>query len=89
MIVDEIKEQVLGNFQKKCSETGCQLKKSKLQYPWHNAAGGSIWEPKHKAGRKMTKSGSAKRLWDNFLKLYGLIYLHMALDIYKINREVH
>ena len=36
----------------------------------------------------MTKSGSAKRLWDNFLKLDGLIYLHMALDIYKLNGEV-
>ena len=36
----------------------------------------------------MTKSGTPKRLWDHCLELEGIIRSHMALDIYKINREV-
>ena len=36
----------------------------------------------------MTKSGIPKRLWGHCLELEGLICLHMALDIYNINKEV-
>ena len=88
LIVDELKEQVFGNFQKKCLEVGCRLKQTEPQSPCQNSAEVSIRELKHGAGRKMNKSGSSKRIWGHCLELEGLICLHMALDIYKLNREL-
>ena len=88
LIVDGSKEQVQGDFKKKCSEAGCRLKQTEPYSPWQNAAEGSIRELKRGAGRKMTKSGSPKKLWDHCLELEGLIRSHTALDIYKLNGEV-
>jgi len=64
------------------------LKQTEPYSPWQNAAEGSIRELKRGAGRKMTKSGSPKKLWDHCLELEGLIRSHTALDIYKLNGEV-
>ena len=88
MIVDWSKEQILGNFQNKCSDAGLRMKQTEPHSPWNNATEGSIWELKRGAGRNMTNSGSPKRIWDHCLELEGLIRSHTALDIYKLNGEV-
>ena len=88
LIVDGSKEQIQGPFKTKSSEAGCRLKQTEPYSPWQNAAEGSIRELKRGAGRKMTKSGSPKKLWDHCLELEGLIRSHTALDIYKLNGEV-
>ena len=88
LIVDGSKDQVQGDFKKTCSGAGCRLKQTEPYSPWQNAAEGSIRELKRGAGRKMTKSGSPKKLWDHCLELEGLIRSHTALDIYKLNGEV-
>ena len=42
MIIGRSKEQVFGNFQNKCSESGCQMKQTEPHSPWKNAAEVSI-----------------------------------------------
>ncbi len=68
-IVDGSKEQVKGEFRRKLKEASCQLKQTEPYSPWQNAAEGNIRELKKGAGRKMIKSGSPKRLWDDCLVL--------------------
>ena len=62
-IVDGSKEQVLGDFRRKCKEVDCQLKQTEPYSPWQNAAEGGIREARKGAGRKMIKQRSPKKLW--------------------------
>ena len=43
-IVEGSKEQVEGDFRRKCKEASCQLKQIKPYSPWQNAAEGAIRE---------------------------------------------
>ena len=45
-IIDGSKEQVEGDFRRKCKEASCQLKQIKPYSPWKNAAEGAICELK-------------------------------------------
>ena len=62
MIVDGSKEQMGGDFARKCKESGCYLKQTKPYYAWQNAAEGVINELKRGSGRKMLEARSPKRL---------------------------
>eukprot|EP00804_Cyclotella_cryptica_P019398 CCRYP_006588-RA/>CCRYP_006588-RA protein AED:0.13 eAED:0.13 QI:0/0/0/1/0.75/0.6/5/0/864 len=87
-IVDGSLEQVKGEFRRKLKEASCQLKQTEPYSPWQNAAEGNIRELKKGAGRKMIKSGSPKKLWDDCLVLESYIRSNTAHDIYMLHGEV-
>ena len=87
-IVDGSKEQVEGDFRRKCKEASCQLKQTEPYSPWQNAAEGGIREVKKGAGRKMIKQRSPKKLWDDCLELEGYIRSNTAHDIFMLDGEV-
>eukprot|EP00804_Cyclotella_cryptica_P017277 CCRYP_016828-RA/>CCRYP_016828-RA protein AED:0.02 eAED:0.02 QI:0/0/0/1/0/0.5/2/0/461 len=87
-IVDGSLEQVKGEFRRKLKEASCRLKQTEPYSPWQNAAEGNIRELKKGAGRKMIKSGSPKKLWDDCLVLESYIRSNTAHDIYMPHGEV-
>ena len=62
IIVDGSKDQLEGDFARKCKEYGCYLKQTEPYSPCQNAAEGGIKELKRDSGFKMLKTISPKRL---------------------------
>ena len=69
MVVNNSKEQTLGNFAKKCCDADCHLATTKLYSPWMQAAEGCIKQTKLRSLRKMLKAGLPKPLWDHCIEL--------------------
>ena len=88
MLCENAKEIVLGEFNKKLKEALCHLKQIEPFTQWSNAAEQEIKELKKGSGRKLIKSGTPKRLWDDCLKLESYIWSNTAQDIYKLGGEV-
>ena len=88
IICDNAKEQIMGKFCCKCCEVGMCVKQTKPHTPWSNAAEGTIWELKCRAGQKMAKSSCPAKLWDHCLELKAYIRLHTALDKYELQGQV-
>ena len=88
IVADGAKEQVMGTFRKKVKEAGSRLKQTEPYSPWQNAAEGEIRELKRAAGRKMTRTGSPKNLWDHCLELEGYIRSNTAHNHYELNGQV-
>ena len=55
MIVDGLKEQNLGVFNRTVAEDGCHLSQIEPESPWKMAAEGGICELKRGSGRNMNK----------------------------------
>ena len=56
----------------------CHLKQTEPFTPWLNAAKREIKELKKGLGRKLIKSGTSKRLWDDCLELESHIRSNAA-----------
>jgi hypothetical protein len=88
IIVDGSKEQTKGVFQKKMREADCWMKQTEPYSPWQNAAEGVILHLKQGAGRKMVKTQTPKKLWDDCLEMESMIRSNTAHDIYELGGEV-
>ena len=69
LIMDGVKEQVMGEFGRKARQADCQVKQTEPYSPWQNAAEATIKELKKGTGRKMIRTGSPHVLWDDCLEL--------------------
>jgi len=87
MIMDESKEQTLGDFRHKLRKADCHLRQTEPHSPWMNAAEGCICELKRGTSHKMLKAGSPKTLWDHCIKLEGLMRSSTCNTIYMTNGE--
>ena len=88
VICDNAKEMILGEFNRKLKEASCHLNQMEPFYPWSNAAKREIQELKNVSSRKLIKSCSPKRLWDDCLKLESYIRCNTAHSINKLDGEV-
>ena len=88
IVVDNSKEQTLGQFKKKCREADCHLVTTEPYSPWMQAAEGCIKQTKLGSSRKMLKTGCPKALWDHCIELEALIRSHTALDIFGLEGQV-
>jgi transposase len=88
MVMDNAKEQVMGEFRRKSREAGCHIRQTEPYSPWANAAEGSIKELKKGVARKMISSKAPKPLWDDCLELESFIRSHTAHDIFGLKGEV-
>ena len=68
MVMDNAREQIMGEFRKKCREVNTRVKQTEPHSPWSNAAEAAIRELKKGVGRQMVRSGAPKRLWDDCLE---------------------
>ena len=71
LLCDNDKVMIQGDFNRKLKEVSCHLRQTESFTQWSNAAEGEREIKKLKKGssRKMIKSRSPKRLWDDCLKL--------------------
>ena len=88
LIMDGVKEQVMGEFRQKARQADCQVKQMEPYLPWQNAAEAMIKELKKGTGRKMIRTGSPKVLWDNCLELEAKIRSSTASNIFELEGEV-
>ena len=88
MIMDNAREQTMGDFRSKARQAGITIKQTEPHSPWQNAAEAAIREVKRGAGRKMRRMNCPTRLWDHCLELEALIRSHTALKIYELQGEV-
>jgi hypothetical protein len=54
-IMDNAKEQLLGEFRRKCREVGARVKQTEPHSPWSNAAKVAIRELKRGVGRQVVR----------------------------------
>jgi transposase len=88
LIMDKSKEQLLGNFRRKCREAGARVKQTEPYSPWLNSAESAIRELKKGVGRQMVRTKSPKRLWDHCLEREAYVRSLTAHDIYKLDGQV-
>ena len=82
MIVDNSREQSLGEFERKCKEADCHLVNTEPFPPWSQLVEGCIRELKRLSSRQLIKMSSPKRLWDHSIELEALIRSHTAQSRY-------
>ena len=82
------KEMVLFEFKRKLKEASCHFKQTESFTPWSNAAEREIKELKKGSSRKLIKSCTPRRLWDDCLELESYIRLNNAHGIYKLDGKV-
>ena len=88
VICDNSKEMVLGEFNRILKEALCHLKQMEPFTPWSNEAKKEMKNLKKGSGRKLIKSGTPKRLWDDCLELDSYVRSNTAHGIYKLDGEV-
>ncbi|KAI2489517.1 hypothetical protein MHU86_25076 [Fragilaria crotonensis] len=88
LIMDGAKEQLLGQFRKKCREAGARVKQTEPHTPWSNAAESAIRELKRGVGRQMVRSKAPKRLWDHCLEREAYVRSLTAHDQYRLEGQV-
>ena len=69
LIMDNLKEQIIGDFRKKAEEADFWIRQTELYSPWSNAAEAAIRELKKGSARKMLRKQYPKRLWDDCMEL--------------------
>jgi hypothetical protein len=82
MVIDNSKEQTLGEFQLKLREADCHHQVTKPYFPWQQAAEGCIRKLNQGSSRKMLQTGLPKPLWDHSLELEALVRSFTSNDIY-------
>ena len=62
LVMDNAKEQIMGEFRHKAREMGCHVKQTEPYTPWSNTAEAAICEVKRGTGRKMAKTQTLSKL---------------------------
>ena len=72
IVMDGVKEQVMGEFRKKAREMGAQVKQTEPRSPWQNAAEGAVREVKLGAGRKKARTQKPSKAVGPLLGIGGV-----------------
>ena len=87
MVMDGSKEQTLGEFRKKCRESGCHIKQVEPYSPWSNSCEVAIRQLKLASGRDLRQSHCPKVLWDDCLERQAYIRSFTANKDYTLQGE--
>ena len=87
MISDGAKEQVQGQFRKKCRRAQCPLHPIEPYTPNANLVEGVIRELKRHYRRVMTETGAPEVLWDYCLEWCAHVRSNLALNIRKLDGQ--
>jgi hypothetical protein len=69
MVMDGAREQIHGEFRRKCREASVHVKQIEPHSPWQDAAENIVRETKNGVARQMFTSKAPKRLWDDCIEL--------------------
>ena len=86
--MDGVKEQVMGEIRHKARQADCHVKQTEQYSPRQNEAESTIRELKKGAGRKMIKSNSPKKLWDDCLELEMEIRSCITNNVFELKGDV-
>ena len=87
MIMDGSKEQTLGEFRRKCRESGCHIRQVEPYSPWSNSAEVAIKALKLDTGRDLRLSQCPKVLWDDCLERRAYIKSFTTNNHYSLQGE--
>ena len=87
-LCDNTKEMILDEFDRKFKEASCHLTQTVPFSRCLSVAEREINELTKGSGRKLIKSGTPKRLWDDCKELESYTRLNTAHSIYKLDGEV-
>ena len=88
MIVENSREQSLGEFERKCKEADCHIVNTGPFPPWSQLAEVCIIELNRLSSQQLFKTCSPKRLWDHSIELAALIRFHTAHSNSELEGEV-
>jgi Reverse transcriptase (RNA-dependent DNA polymerase) len=88
MIMDGAREQVMGDFRKKCREAGTYVRQTEPHTPFSNAAESAIRELKKAVGRQMVRSKAPKVLWDHCVEREAYVRSNTVHDVYALDTQV-
>ena len=88
IICDGAREQVHGEFKRKCRQSDCHIHQTETGTPQSNFSETGIKEFKTGVGRKMASSGCPKRLWDDCIELEQYIQSNTSNDRFQNDGEV-
>ena len=88
LVVDNAKEEKMGEFNKIARQHGSRVKSNEPYSPWSQAAEGTIRELKRGTARKQADKGSPLALWDHCLELEGMIRSHTAHGYAELEGQV-
>ena len=88
LVIVGAREQVMGEFRLKARQADCHVKQTEPYSPWQNASEGTIRELKKGAGRKIIKSYSPKKLWDDCIELQMEIRSCTTNNVFELKGEV-
>jgi hypothetical protein len=86
MIMDGAREQVMGEFRRKCRQAGVHVRQT--EPPFSNAAESAIRELKKGVARQMVRAKTPKVLWDHCVERKALVRSNTAHDLYQLNGQV-
>ena len=87
MVVDNPKEQSLGELARKCREPECYLVNNEHFSPWSHIAEGCTQELRSVSSRKITKKGSLKQLLDHCIDMEAFISSQTAHIEFELDGE--
>ena len=87
-VMDNAKEQIMGDFRRKARSYGCHIRQTDHYAPWQNAAEDGIREVKKGAGREMVAKHTPKKLWDHCYEWKAKVISHSARGYYKLQSQV-
>ena len=88
LVMDGVREQVMGEFSHNVRQADCHVMQTEPYSPWQNTAESTNRELKKGAGRKMIKSTSPKKLWDDCLQIEMEIRSCTANNVFELKGEV-
>ena len=73
MVMNGAKDQLMGEFRKKCREASCYVKQTEPHSPWSNHAETSIKELKKAVARCLVATKAPIKLWDHCLEFRAFV----------------
>ena len=87
-VMDNAKEQTMGEFRRKCRSFGCHVRQTDTYSPWQDEAESGIRELKRGTGRSMVTTQTPRKLWDHCHEWKAKVISRTARGHYKLQSQV-
>jgi len=87
-VMDNAKEQHMGEFRKKCRAFGSHVRQTDTYSAWQNEAESGIRELKRGTGRSMVTTQTPRKLWDHCTEWKSKVISRTARGHYKLQSQV-
>jgi hypothetical protein len=88
MVIYGAKSQVEGDFRRKLSDVGCQIKQTEPHTQSSNMGENGVRELKRGVGRKILCYACTHQSWDDFIIREAYVRSHNSIDIFGLEGQV-